>query len=371
MFVSCRSRPGLQLLLCAYRSVLANTLLLTAFSTIIAAALWVGKQPDIWAHPHLLNALTAFASVTTGMRAGRSYMTCGKGHLCLQNMTAQWTSVCRQAIAMGEVTLLDIDRAGADPDVDADSWIGHVVFSRWLACTASKLHAMALQQLRGKADLTILTLCPMTGLFEAQTQRAAVLPKVPVEGYTSTIVSCLRGLIRHDTSRRPTQLVVLGCMSGAEASDLSHPYGVHMLVELAKLLLERSRERGWPHADRGTTVLDALLGGRSSFEELSALANYPNLTCHQSAWVRLGFTLLLLIGLVLPTTLAAFRHFNWTSLVVQLLFVQSFWSVHEVSRALEDRFLRDLSDTVVVEYQEQLNSQIWSAQPDVVGEALV
>lgn len=67
---------------------------------------------------------------------------------------------------MGEVTLLDIDRAGADPDVDADSWIGHVVFSRWLACTASKLHAMALQQLRGKADLTILTLCPMTGLFE-------------------------------------------------------------------------------------------------------------------------------------------------------------------------------------------------------------
>ena len=42
-----------------------------------------------------------------------------------------------------------------------------------------------------------------------------------------------------------------------------------MLVELAKLLLlERSRERGWPHADRGTTVLDALLGGRSSFEEL-------------------------------------------------------------------------------------------------------
>ena len=56
--------------------------------------------------------------------------------------------------------------AGASIGVDADFWIGHLAFSRWLACTISKMHAMALQQLRDKPDLTSLTLCPMTNFLE-------------------------------------------------------------------------------------------------------------------------------------------------------------------------------------------------------------
>ncbi len=68
-------------------------------------------------------------------------------------------------------------------------------------------------------------------------------------------------------------------------------------------------------------------------------------------WVRVGLALLLLCGMVLPALMDAFSKFSWTVLVVQLLFVQSYWSVHEMSRAMEKQFLWDLDDTHAAEYQ--------------------
>lgn len=67
--VSCGNlRGGLRMMVSVYRSVFANTLVLTAISTVIAIATCAMKQPGQWDHPHLLNALVSLASVTTGMR---------------------------------------------------------------------------------------------------------------------------------------------------------------------------------------------------------------------------------------------------------------------------------------------------------------
>lgn len=79
-----------------------------------------------------------------------------------------------------------------------------------------------------------------------------------------------------------------------------------------------------------------------------AMAGDPTVKCFQSPWVRTGHALLLLVGLILPTIAVAFGPFKWTSLVVQLLFVQSYWSIHEMSRAMEERFLCDLSEHQVL-----------------------
>ena len=49
--------------------------------------------------------------------------------------------------------------------------------------------------------------------------------------------------------------------------------------------------------------------------------------------------------------MAASSRFSWTGLVVQLFSVQSYWSVHEMSRAMEKQFLWDLDDTHVATYQ--------------------
>ena len=78
------------------------------------------------------------------------------------------------------------------------------------------------------------------------------------------------------------------------------------------------------------------------------LADQPNVTLYQSPWVRAGCALLLLTGVILPTISVAFRPFTWTSLVVQLFLVQSYWSVHEMSRAMEERFLCDLNEHQVL-----------------------
>lgn len=83
----------------------------------------------------------------------------------------------------------------------------------------------------------------------------------------------------------------------------------------------------------------------------SELVDSINVTCYQLPWVRAGLFLLLLCGLILPTLMAAFIKFSWTGLVVQLFFAQSFWSVHEMSTAMEKHFLWDLIDTNVAEYQ--------------------
>lgn len=74
-------------------------------------------------------------------------------------------------------------------------------------------------------------------------------------------------------------------------------------------------------------------------------------TCCQMPWVRVGFTLLLLCGMTLPALMAAFSKFSWIDLVVQLFFAQSYWSLHEMSRAMEEHFPWDLDDSRVAEYQ--------------------
>ena len=74
-------------------------------------------------------------------------------------------------------------------------------------------------------------------------------------------------------------------------------------------------------------------------------------TFYQMPLVRVGLALLLLCGMVLPALMDAFSKFSWTVLVVQLFFAQSYWSIHEMSRAMEKQFLWDLDDTHVAEYQ--------------------
>ena len=56
--------------------------------------------------------------------------------------------------------------AEAVADADDDAWLEHIALSRCLIFMISKLHAMALQQLSGKPELTILTLGPMTDSLE-------------------------------------------------------------------------------------------------------------------------------------------------------------------------------------------------------------
>ena len=46
-------------------------------------------------------------------------------------------------------------------DLSSDAWDAHMRFAHRLIHTVSKLHAMALQQLRGEPELTSLTLCPI------------------------------------------------------------------------------------------------------------------------------------------------------------------------------------------------------------------
>lgn len=87
-------------------------------------------------------------------------------------------------------------------------------------------------------------------------------------------------------------------------------------------------------------------------------------------WLRVGLTLLLLCGMILPRLMAAFSKFSWTDLVVQLFFAQSHWSIHEMSRAYEKHFLWDFDDTHVAEYQEQVNSQVVMAQPELLEHIL-
>lgn len=74
-------------------------------------------------------------------------------------------------------------------------------------------------------------------------------------------------------------------------------------------------------------------------------------TFYQMPLVRVGLALLLLCGMVLPALMEAFGKFSWTVLVVQLFFAQSYWSIHEMSRAMENQFLWDLDDSHVAEYQ--------------------
>ena len=81
----------------------------------------------------------------------------------------------------------------------------------------------------------------------------------------------------------------------------------------------------------------------------SALAD--SVTWYQMPWLRVGLTLLLLCGMILPRLMAASSKFSWTDLVVQLFFAQSHWSVHEMSKAYEKHFLWDFDDTHVAEYQ--------------------
>jgi len=46
-------------------------------------------------------------------------------------------------------------------DLDSDAWDAHMTFAHRLIHMVSKLHAVALQQLRGEPELTSLTLCPI------------------------------------------------------------------------------------------------------------------------------------------------------------------------------------------------------------------
>lgn len=63
-----------------------------------------------------------------------------------------------QALAKGANSWKDLLLAA---EFNSDAWDRHMTFAHRLMHMVSKLHAVALQQLRGEPELTSLTLCPI------------------------------------------------------------------------------------------------------------------------------------------------------------------------------------------------------------------
>ena len=78
---------------------------------------------------------------------------------------------------------------GKDPlpaaESNSDAWDTHMTFAHRLLHMVSMLHAVALQRLRGKPELTSLTLCPIA--HSSQVSRKCALPASRVY-ITSTLL---------------------------------------------------------------------------------------------------------------------------------------------------------------------------------------
>ena len=61
--------------------------------------------------------------------------------------------------------------------------------------------------------------------------------------------------------------------------------------------------------------------------------------------------MLILYALTVPLVVVAFINSTWTGLVVNFLSVQSYWSLNEVARDLEDPFVYDPNDLPLARYQ--------------------
>lgn len=61
--------------------------------------------------------------------------------------------------------------------------------------------------------------------------------------------------------------------------------------------------------------------------------------------------LLVLYALLLPVLVVAFVERTWVGLVINFLSVQSYWTLNEVARDLEDPFVYDPNDLPLARYQ--------------------
>ena len=61
--------------------------------------------------------------------------------------------------------------------------------------------------------------------------------------------------------------------------------------------------------------------------------------------------MLILYALILPVLVVAFVNRTWIGLVINFLSVQSYWSLNEVARDLEDPFVYDPNDLPLARYQ--------------------
>ncbi|DBB13590.1 TPA: hypothetical protein ACH3X3_000617 [Trebouxia sp. C0006] len=236
---------------------------------------------------------------------------------CVENMTAHWACFCAEALAKDAKDLLPAAES------NSDAWDTHMTFAHRL-------------------------------IHMEQKQTASGVREAPFTGSIISLLSCLTGQNQHDN--RAAELAVLGPMPDAEESDkhesVQRESDVNWLFDMVtQTLMERCLEGGWVRTDAEAKVRmwEAFIIGKTHFDICSELADI--VTCCQMPWVRVGFTLLLLCGMTLPALMAAFSKFSWIDLVVQLFFAQSYWSLHEMSRAMEEHFPWDLDDSRVAEYQ--------------------
>lgn len=61
--------------------------------------------------------------------------------------------------------------------------------------------------------------------------------------------------------------------------------------------------------------------------------------------------LLILYALLVPLLVVAFVNRTWVGLVINFISVQSYWTLNEVARDLEDPFVYDPNDLPLARYQ--------------------
>lgn len=66
--------------------------------------------------------------------------------------------------------------------------------------------------------------------------------------------------------------------------------------------------------------------------------------------------LLILYALLVPVLVVAFVNRTWVGLVINFISVQSYWTLNEVARDLEDPFVYDPNDLPLARYQVCLPS---------------
>ena len=68
-------------------------------------------------------------------------------------------------------------------------------------------------------------------------------------------------------------------------------------------------------------------------------------------WAQIVLIMLILYALIVPLIVVAFVNRMWIGLVINFLSVQSYWSLNEVARDLEDPFVYDPNDLPLARYQ--------------------
>lgn len=387
---------GLHLLLRLYGSAIPRTLIFSAVSTGIAAILYATKQIDIyddWRHPYPFQGFAGIVGFIIVFRSNLSYGRYWDGRQQLQKMTASWADFCMEALAM-DGGLLHVNAAQ-----DPKAWAKAQTFAQSLVHLTSLMHAVALQHLRSDWELANLT--PYRAESPPPPLDAAALfnSKQGTKVHWMWIRSLFKGAFEQKGEyNRAMSFPVVSSLSAEELVELGQMHEKHSTHQTGTLitgndvvsndgifsswietLLVRRRGRHVPEAserinivftwiqqllqdrkraggmaEATSTVWSLLSNGYSQFEQCRVLADTP----FPFPWAQMVLILLILYALLVPLLVVAFVNRTWVGLVINFISVQSYWTLNEVARDLEDPFVYDPNDLPLARYQYQFNKRI-------------